>query len=106
MVKNFVIAACLAFICNVMVFNWLFNDNATVHQDEEYAKAGIEHLAIEYLDDSVLLNVKLNKPLTCDEILEIMDINDLPLRDKVYVPVCTTITLSSAVITYKEKKSE
>ncbi len=107
MVKNLVIAASLAIVLNILFFNWVFHDDVINHgQDVEYIKAGIQHLDIKIENDDVLLNVKLSKPLTCNELFDIMDKNDLPLRGKMYTPVCTHIDTSSAVITYKEKKSE
>ena len=68
------------------------------------ADSKINQLDIEFKDNSILLNIKLNTPMSCKEIFSTLNISDLPLKDKVYSPICTTVKPELVVVTYKEKR--
>lgn len=104
---NVGITVILAAVVSVALLDWLVNDDATKlfvsPVVNEYNQAGITKLDIEYRDTVVLLNVTLSKPVSCKKIFEILDIGDLPLRGKIYSPVCTRVEPDLVVITYREK---
>jgi hypothetical protein len=104
---NIGITVILSAVGSVALLDWLVNDDATKlfvsPVVNEYKQAGISKLDIEYKNNVILLNVTLSKPMSCNKIFEALDIGDLPLKGKVYSPVCTTVNPSLIVITYKEK---
>ena len=91
---------------SVAILNWLVNDDASksflVQVSQEEKKSGIKNLDIEFKNKNVVLNIFLEKPMTCDEVFDVLGVEDLPLRGKVYSPVCTSIKPEKIVITYKE----
>jgi hypothetical protein len=104
---NVGITVILSAVCSVLLLNWLVQDDTSKSflspAVNEYKQAGINHLGIEFKDNSILLNVKLDKPLSCKQVFNILDVDDLPLKGKIYSPVCTVVEPALIIITYKEK---
>jgi hypothetical protein len=104
--SNLGITVLIAMVSSVVLLNWLVNDDATksflTPTVDEYKQAGINHLGIEFKDKVILLNVTLDKPMSCKQVFGLLDIGDLPLKGKVYSPVCTLVQPALVVITYKE----
>ncbi len=100
------ISVTLAFIGSVLILNWLVNDDMTktflTHATEEHRQTGIKELSLETKGSEILLNVELNRPMSCPDVIEILGVENLPLRGKLYEPVCTVIGPKVMVIVYKE----
>jgi hypothetical protein len=105
---NLGLATLLSVAGSILLLNWLSSDDTAksflVQTSAGQADPKINQLNIEFKDNSILLNVKLNAPMSCKEIFSALNISELPLKDKVYSPVCTTVKPELVVVTYKEKR--
>ena len=104
---NLGLTTLLSIVGSVLLLNWLVNEDATksflVQTSSVYSESGIRKLGIEFKDNNILLNVILNKPMSCEDIFSTLDIDELPLKGKVYSPVCTTVKPDLVIVTYTEK---
>lgn len=99
------IATILSIAGGIAVLNWLTNDNeleSFLFYTLKEKDVGIESLNVELRDQNVILNIFLSKPLSCNEVFETLGVEDLPLRGKIYSPVCTSVRPEKIIITYKE----
>lgn len=107
--SNLGITVLIAVASSVVILNWLVTDDATksflTPTVDEYKQTGIKNLGIEFKDKTILLNIALDKPMSCKQVFDALDISDLPLKGKIYSPVCTLVQPSRIVVTYKETKS-
>ena len=85
---NLGLATLLSVVVSVAVFNWLEHDDT---------------MSIEFNNNTISLNVPLNKPMTCEQVFEQLGIDEIPYKGKVYSPTCTTVKPELIVVTYKEK---
>ena len=104
--SNLGITVLIAVASSVVILNWLVTDDATksflTPTVDEYKHAGINHLGVEFKGKAILLNIALDKPMSCKQAFDALDIGDLPLKGKIYSPVCTLVQPSLIVVTYKE----
>lgn len=103
---NLGLATLLSIVGSVLILNWLVNEDATksfLVQTSVDTGSSVKQLDIEFKDSSILLNVQLNKPMSCKEVFSALDISDLPMKGKIYSPICTVVEPARVVITYKEK---
>lgn len=95
----------ISLVGSILILNWLVNDESKsflVQVSQEEKKSGIRNLDIEFRDKNVVLNIFLEKPMSCDEVFDVLDVEEIPLRGKIFTPVCTSIKPDKVVITYKE----
>ena len=103
---NLGLATLLSIVGSVLILNWLVNEDATksfLVQTSVDTGSSVKQLDIEFKDSSILLNVQLNKPMSCKEVFSALDISDLPMKGKIYSPICTTVKPELVVVTYREK---
>lgn len=67
-----------------------------------YSDEGIEKVDVEFGKGTILLNVYLSRPLTCNQVIKKLGIETLPLKNKIYSPVCSSINESNIKIVYSE----
>jgi hypothetical protein len=105
---NLGLATLLSVVGSALLINWVLTDNTAksllVQTSASQPNSKINQLDIEFKDNSILLNVKLNNPMSCKEVFTTLNIIELPLKDKVYSPICTTVKPELVVVTYKEKR--
>ena len=101
------LALSVSFILSTVLVYWLVADDATKYAitqtSSEYKDENIADIGMTIGNNSVQLIVNLNKPMTCKELFAKLDITDLPLKNKVYSPACTTVQPTRIVVVYKEK---
>jgi hypothetical protein len=106
MFENLSIAAKIAAIGGILVLYWLVSDDSTKaylkHIPDSYGSTDISSVSITIGDKDILFNISINKPMTCKDILEIFP-TSVPLRDKTYLPTCTTVEPTYVILTYKEQ---
>jgi hypothetical protein len=66
---------------------------------------GVEKVELDTTDEAVGLNVYINKPFSCKEIVESLRIISLPIGEKLYSPYCHNINDGLIKITYIETVS-
>lgn len=103
---NLSVAAKFAIVGSILLLLWLITDTTTnpmIYQTTPaYTNSGIDNVSITIGDKDILFNIALNKPMTCKDIFEIFP-KSVPLGNKTYLPVCTTVEPTYVIITYKEK---
>ena len=72
---------------------------------EENVMDGILDINIDVVQDSILLNVKLDRSMTCDEVIEKLNIIELPFKNKMYKPLCEMVDNNLVKISYKSAVS-
>lgn len=106
--ENLSIAVALSVVGSVLMLNWLTNDDATksflVHVAVEHRVTGIKHIEVAFDENAIFLNVDLTHPMQCEEVISVLGIEDLPIKGRVYTPMCTTVKSELVVITYKERR--
>ena len=97
------IAVSISMIGFAIFMNYSSNSYGYMKSGDLYKPTGINDLDIRITDKTILLDVILDKPMSCEEVFDALGIEDIPLKGKTYSPACTTITPSLIVITYKER---
>jgi hypothetical protein len=69
--------------------------------DIETSMDGILEINIDIVQDSILLSIKIDKGMTCAEVIEKLNVIDLPFKNKVYKPMCEIIDYNLVKIYYK-----
>lgn len=62
----------------------------------------ISSIDVEFSDRKIYLNVYLNQPMTCKEVITLLGIESFSLKDKIYAPSCSRIDKNLVKITYGE----
>lgn len=65
-------------------------------------RSGIKDLNVEYLDGKIYLNVELNTPKTCAELVHSLRIQPLVIKTRTYNPACSKISDTLMRITYTQ----
>lgn len=66
-------------------------------------KAGIVDLSVSYQDSKLHLTLDLAKPKTCEELLELLRIHSINIKDYSYDPTCQKISDTRTRITYHRR---
>jgi hypothetical protein len=74
-----------------------------IDPDVEVKKTAIEKVRIEFRGKSIYLNVFLNQPQTCNQVITELGVEQLPVKSKIYVPACTIIKDDYIKIVFEEK---
>lgn len=72
---------------------------------DESREHGIEKVEVEFAKKQIFLNVHLSKPLTCNQVIKLLGIESLPVKEKIYVPTCVKAESNFIRITYSESIS-
>jgi len=94
-------------IVTTVIFNWLASGKAQANAmpanlSSHLDNFGINHIDVEFKDRNILLNVSLNKQLTCEELIDVLGIQNLAIKNRSYSPICSMVNSNLAVITYRE----
>jgi hypothetical protein len=65
--------------------------------------AAIDKIKLESNGTTMYLNVFLNHPLSCKQVITILGIEKVPVKTKVYLPVCTVIRDNYIKIKFEEE---
>jgi hypothetical protein len=101
------ISSIIAIVGTIIIMNWLINEDPTQWflspvSVSEFSNTGISHLDIEFKNNAIHLNVALEKTMSCNQIINVLGVENLNVKEKIYVPVCKIINPKLAVITYRE----
>ena len=97
----------IAFVAIVVIMR---HDITTMLDDEvssqpynfEARVEQVENVSIEFTDAGVQLTVKLKKAMTCDELVDALEIRPFILKDKTYYPSCTVSKNKLIKVIYKQ----
>lgn len=101
---TFCLLAGVSFVAATLTMNWLINEDPTesflkpVTTSE--ASGEIKNVEFEFYRNKIYLNVHLNSPLTCKEVIERLGITNFVIKDREYIPSCAVVSKSLIQITY------
>lgn len=100
------IVSIISFVGSILLLNWIVNDDATksflVATTDNHSIDGVANTYIIFDGKKVLLTVTLTHAMTCEELIDTLGLETLPLRGKIYAPSCTSVTKDTIIITYEE----
>jgi hypothetical protein len=93
------VAGALSLVITIAISAWLESPEETLLYPVEQ---GIEKIDVEFGRNTIHLNVYLNRPLTCKQVIKQLGIETLPVKNKVYSPTCSTVSDNFIKIVYAE----
>jgi hypothetical protein len=106
---KYVVVSLLSVILTLVAIVWIVSDEPNVSLDNSPAvtvnKDGIEKVELDLFKKSIVLNVFLFKPVSCEQIIEILEIKSFPVKEKIYTPTCHIINDRLVKIIYIETLS-
>jgi hypothetical protein len=89
---------------SIGVLNWETNNNPVksfLKQNISYSNSDvISNIDVEFKNGAVLLNVHTSQITSCDGIKSILDIKPLIIKNKTYIPQCSSVSDDLIQITY------
>jgi hypothetical protein len=106
-VRDLVVSLMLSIIGSFIIVVWLVSDEPTrtflfATKTDDLSYVGIKDYKIDFKDKAILLNITLSKPLSCGEVIEILGVEDLVIRERTYSPRCKLVSPTLIIITYGE----
>jgi hypothetical protein len=99
-------AVLLSLVLTVLTLNWIINDDITkCFLDPVFFSVeseAISNVDVEFSNRKIFLNVHLNQPMTCKEVITLLGIESFSIKEKVYAPSCSRIDKNLVKITYGE----
>jgi len=68
-------------------------------------RSGIKDLDVEYVDGKIYLNIELNTPKTCNELVDSLKIQTIVIKRRTYQPTCMKISDTLMRVTYTQSIS-
>ena len=97
-------SACVSFVTAIVLMNWLTNEDPTKSFLRPVAmtevSGEIKNVEIEFFKNKIYLDVHLNSPLTCPDVVERLGITSFVVKDREYIPDCKVLSESLIRITY------
>jgi hypothetical protein len=103
---NIIFDVCLAIVLIVVVI-WVLDDNSISskldkQQISDQFDSGIEKIDVKFDDGEIYLDIYTDKSLTCKNIIKLLNVDILIIKDKVYSPKCVRMEEDLIRITYIE----
>ncbi len=92
----------LTILVVVAVGRAYIDDSETFESIPKNTSESINKIKIEFKDSKIFLNVYLNNITTCENVIELLGIQDVSIRNKTYVPNCSVVDDKFIQIVYKE----
>lgn len=89
------IACCI--LASVATYSYFSYHNEVLTDD------GIDNVKVEFTQDSVVVFVRLTRPMNCQDVQRQLGIGELSLKNKMYVPECHKTSEKNIKIVYKPK---
>jgi hypothetical protein len=100
------IALSTIFLAFILVYSAQeHNSSRSLIEASVLGKSGIKDLDVEYVDGKIYLNVELNTPKTCIELVDSLKIQPIVIKSRTYQPSCTKISDTLMRVTYTQSIS-
>jgi hypothetical protein len=103
--NNYLIAA-LSITLIVFTLHWIAEDRTQTTLLEPILfgsnNSSIKSIDAEFSDKKLHLNIHLSEYTSCKEVVKLLDIRSLVVKNKTYTPTCSNINKSLVRITYSE----
>lgn len=98
--RTLLVAGALSAAITTGLVTWLDSPSETLLYED--IDQGIDKVDVEFGKNKILLNVHISKPLSCKEVIDKLGIETLPVKNKVYIPTCSTVSGTLIRIVYTE----
>lgn len=71
----------------------------------ENVDTAIVSMEVEFNDREMYLNIYLNRPLTCEQVIQTVGIQSFMVKNTDYVPSCEIVNTNLIKITYTQKET-
>lgn len=78
---------------------WLYDESTPI----DFQKSAIDRVKVEFRGKSIHLNVFLNTPQTCKQVITELGVEKLPVKKKIYTPFCTEVKDDFIRIVFEEE---
>jgi hypothetical protein len=96
----------LSILVTIITINWAMTGDPLklflTPQSLSSNVAGIERVDVEFSNRKIFLSVHLDKPLTCNQVIKALGINQFVIKSRKYVPNCSIVNNELVKITYNE----
>lgn len=82
-----------------------YDNNRDTVFTEKVSKNGIGKVEIEIKGRQIFLNIHLDEPMSCSQAIKALEISDLDVDGKTYIPICSMINYHLLRIQYEETMS-
>lgn len=104
--KGILIVSLLILIGSVVIANLYFTGDPgkffLLAQKLEFTSDIIHNVDVEFGDRKVYLNVRLNSPATCKQVVKDLGINNIIIGEKTFMPTCRAVSKKLISIVYAE----
>lgn len=66
------------------------------------SKSGVSNLSVEHVNGKIYLNVELDNPTSCADLIKFLGIEPITIKTVIYQPVCSKLSNNSLRITYSK----
>jgi hypothetical protein len=96
----------LSIISAAIIIHLMENDSTiSLMGTTALSRSGIKDLDVEYVGGKIYLNVELNSPKTCPELIESLGIQPIIIKSKTYQPSCSKVSDTVMRVTYTQAMS-
>lgn len=104
--KKYVAVFLLLCVSLISGANWFYTgDFAKFFLLSHYIESKSEHIEavdVEFEDRTVILNVRVRKPMTCVKVITELGINNIVVGNKIFEPICKPVNKNLIKIFYIE----
>ena len=104
--SNIFFTTILSLLLTMFTLFWILNDEIVkslfYYGDLEDVQLleGITKIETEFYDSRIYLNVHIDKPLTCNKIVDLLGVKPVTVKTKVYFPMCYNVNRKFVQIIY------
>jgi hypothetical protein len=88
-------------VLSILSVNGLVNERSIIETNRQ----SIDEIVIKTTDDTIYLDVHLNKELSCINAIKELDVQEFVIEGEVYKPLCTKLKPSLLRIIFKKSIS-
>lgn len=93
-------------LLGLLLFNYeTVSSSIRVHPVDLVLKTGIETVKIDFSGEKVYLKVQTSKPLSCKTVIELLNIEDLRIKERILKPTCKEVNGTAIHVIYTEYTS-
>lgn len=106
--NNSAIAIIILLTISVLAVMFWANDESedyylNIGYEKEKSIDGIKNVSVEFVDSKIYLKVELERPNSCSNVMSLLGIETLYIKNKSYIPVCSIVDDKLIKITYSER---
>jgi hypothetical protein len=96
--KTLILTTAITSILAAGALCWIYGG-----EEIDIPKTAIDQVKIEFHGRSIHLNVFLNQPQTCKQVITELGVETLPIKQKIFSPTCTIVHDDYIKIVFEEQ---